>query len=126
MFTNDRFLEDAAIVSKHPCLIHDEILRKAIVDHIIEPLKRSLDSKVLGEILQERKRQKDELKLDQENDDQNDRSDWVAHICVYNGRAAHQLHGATDVDQFRENMIKVAALAVAAVEAYDAQYCPED
>lgn len=48
------------------------------------------------------------------------RNDWVAFICAYAGRAsAKVLRNIREGQTFRENMIKVAALAVAAIEAYD-------
>lgn len=57
------------------------------------------------------------LGLDESNDRKNNQNDWVAHISIYNGRAADK------VGDFRGNMIKIATLAVAAIEAYDKGYC---
>ncbi|MCP4993150.1 MAG: hypothetical protein GY934_05100 [Gammaproteobacteria bacterium] len=80
---------------------------------------------VLEEIQQERKRQ---LSLahggnTEEFDRANSTNDWLAYIMAYAGRAADKVdrndrEGCT----FRENMLKVAALSVAALEAYDKGY----
>jgi hypothetical protein len=43
-------------------------------------------------------------------DDNNTINDWVAYICEYAGKAAHSENPS--------ELIKVAALAIAAVEAY--------
>ena len=51
-----------------------------------------------------------------ECDKQNTSNDWVAYISTYAGRATAKV-GLN----FRTNMIKVAALAVAAIEAFDAR-----
>ncbi len=53
-------------------------------------------------------------------DMQNTQNDWVAYICAYAGRAADKCkRNESEGCSFRTNMIKVAALAVAAIEAYD-------
>lgn len=62
------------------------------------------------EIINERERQT-EIGNDI-NDDLNSPAEWAGFISQYAGRALDE--------DFRENMIKVAALAMAAVEAYDA------
>ncbi len=58
-----------------------------------------------------------------EFDDKNTMSDWVSFINIYLGRAidtaASAKPAAERVAAFRKNMVKVAALAVAAVEAVD-------
>lgn len=51
-------------------------------------------------------------------DQTNRQNDWVAYICAYVGRASSRCH-INMRDDFRSNMVKVAALAVAAIEAYD-------
>ena len=52
-----------------------------------------------------------------EFDDSNTVSDWTRYIVNYLGKAG----GTTKVEpeNYRKNMIKVAALAIAAVEAFD-------
>lgn len=48
------------------------------------------------------------------------RNDWVAMIAAYNGRASAKVfRNIRENQDFRDNMIKVAALAVAAIEAHD-------
>jgi len=57
-------------------------------------------------------------------DQKNTRNDWVAYISAYLGRAADKCaRNERDVQNFRENMVKVAALAVAAIEAHDKKWC---
>ncbi len=52
------------------------------------------------------------------------RNDWVALIAAYNGRASDKVfRNKHDGQDFRENMIKVASLAVAAIEAHDKGWC---
>lgn len=53
-------------------------------------------------------------------DETNTQSDWVAYITAYAGRAPAKVfrNGAQNED-FRTNMVKVAALALAAIEAND-------
>ncbi|MGI9556483.1 MAG: hypothetical protein ACR2N5_00930 [Solirubrobacterales bacterium] len=55
----------------------------------------------------------------------NTQSDWVAYIAAYSGRASRKVfRNLRDGNPgFRENMVKVAALAVAAIEAFDAGHC---
>jgi hypothetical protein len=60
----------------------------------------------------------------EEFDRGNSQNDWVAYITAYAGRASEKVarnekHG----EDFRKNMVKVGALAVAAIEAYDKGYC---
>lgn len=51
-------------------------------------------------------------------DDKNTPNDWAAFIAIYVGRAVNTSN--TDITaEFRKNMVKVAALALAAVEAVD-------
>ncbi len=81
---------------------------------------------VLDEVLAERRRQitlahgGDTNKFDLHNN----QNDWVAYIAAYNGRASQKVARNEKEDQnFRVNMVKVAALATAAIEAYDNGYC---
>jgi hypothetical protein len=85
----------------------------------------------MAALQQERKYQLEkgrEDKLDGESgwsyefDDQNTPNDWAAYINIYLGRAVQTSNAqspATSVAEFRANMLKVATLAVAAVEAVD-------
>ena len=49
-------------------------------------------------------------------DKKNTQKDWMRYIASYNGVASPQ--GA-----FRRDMVKIAALAVAAIEAHDKGHC---
>lgn len=81
---------------------------------------------IFKEIKEERERQVDCFKqlLDlEEFDKQNSSNDWIAYIVAYTGRAARKVYRNDREHQyFRENIIKVAALCVAALEAYDKGY----
>jgi len=70
--------------------------------------------KVLAEIREERDYQDDEW--GQEFDDNNTLNDWAAYIGHYKARATSM--GSSPNIQ-RKSMMKVAALAVAACEAFD-------
>ena len=78
--------------------------------------------RVLDEIHDERERQI-ELKHGGDTDAfdaYNSVNDWVAYITAYAGRAAAKAKiNSSEPHNFRTYMIKVAALAVAAIEAYD-------
>lgn len=77
---------------------------------------------IYDEIVAERQRQK-ELGHGGDTDAfdaTNTQNDWVAYICAYVGRASAKVaRNLREGQTFRDNMIKVAALAVAAIEAYD-------
>jgi len=74
---------------------------------------------ILEEIAAERERQ-GRLAFDRQHDRANTESDWVACIAAYLGRAPCVVRRNTREGQgFRENMVKVGALAVAAIEAHD-------
>lgn len=77
---------------------------------------------IFDEIELERQRQI-ELQLDENlSDEFNNQHDWVAYICVYAGKAV-LTKKRRESFKFRENMIKVAALATAAIEAFDKDWC---
>lgn len=82
---------------------------------------------VLGEIAEERTRQKSWGADD--FDKSNSRNDWIAYITSYAGDAAAKvrkkelLSDEEEARRFRQNMLKVATLAIAAVEAQDKGYC---
>lgn len=88
--------------------------------------EKSATVSVLDEVHQERKRQQalahggDTEAFDRGNS----RNDWVSYINAYSGRAADKVfRNKRQDEQFRANMVKVAALAVAAIEAHDKGYC---
>ena len=55
-----------------------------------------------------------------ELDNTNSQNDWVSYIVAYAGRASSGvLRNAREGWNFRSNMVKVAALALAAIEAHD-------
>jgi hypothetical protein len=66
----------------------------------------------------------------QEHDENNSRFDWVAIICTHVTRAVKKGKGMEgwrwNPELFRKQMIKVAALAIAAIEWVDAGYAGRD
>lgn len=73
---------------------------------------------ILQEVFRERLRQQ-QIGMNK-IDANNTPNDYVAYICAYAGRAARKVHRNDKQNElFRENMVKVAALAVAAIERYD-------
>lgn len=83
-------------------------------------------SRAVNDIMAERMRQKT-LKFEgtpaDEFDTINTRNDWVSYINAYTGRATICHRNFADGHDFREMMIKVGALAAAAIEAHDKEYC---
>jgi hypothetical protein len=77
-------------------------------------------SLILHEIFQERQRQ-DEQWGGPEHDDQHIDDDWIALLRRRIDRADVDLNVNGDHDSYRKRLIQVAALAVAATEAYDRQ-----
>jgi len=75
----------------------------------------NVQGKILKEIVDERIRQ-DEIWGGKEHDDGHRVNDWVAIITEYLGRSREEPH---NIKNFRNNMVRVAALAVAAVESVD-------
>lgn len=90
---------------------------------------KSLTATILTEVHEERKCQI-ALQYDHKpalNDRDNSQNDWVAYICAYAGRGAQKVaRNEREGCSFRENMVKVAALAVAAIESYDEGHCPDE
>ena len=84
-----------------------------------------MTKEVLEEVLNERLRQKDLAHggNTEEFDQQNTRNDWIAYITAYAGRGADKMTAPRGPQEFRRNMVKVAALAVAAIEAVEKNYC---
>lgn len=65
-------------------------------------------------ILEEIEQHKMELQFDDLFDPNNIEEDWITYFCAYASRKIDEKNKT-----FRETMLKIAALAVAAVEAYD-------
>jgi hypothetical protein len=83
---------------------------------------------IIQEIKEERQRQKTlALGGDTENFDKtNGQGDWVSYICAYAGRAPCRVfRNKREGQSFRACMVKVGALAVAAIEAYDQGFAQE-
>jgi hypothetical protein len=54
----------------------------------------------------------------------NTQNDWVAYISAYSGRASQKVaRNERQNEEFRANMVKTAALAIAAIQAHDKGYC---
>lgn len=84
-----------------------------------------VDDAVLDEIFQERERQRQlgHGGDTEEFDRGNTRNDWCAYIMAYAGRAAEKVfRNKRENCDFRSNMVKVAALAMAAIQAEDKGY----
>ena len=83
---------------------------------------------IIQEIKEERQRQKDlSFGGDTDNfDTTNSQGDWVSYVCAYAGRAPTRVsRNKREGQNFRDCMVKVGALAVAAIEAHDAGYAQE-
>lgn len=79
---------------------------------------------VIAERARQRTRMMDGVLPMEEFDKTNNANDWVAYICAYAGRASGRVaRNAREGCDFRENMVKVGALALAAIEAHDKGYC---
>jgi hypothetical protein len=84
-----------------------------------DAIRQRADSfyRVVNEVSSERKRQDDEWG-GTEHDDQHDTRDWTGFLldqCYRTDKAA--MRG--DLSEYRERLVKVAALAIAAVESFD-------
>jgi hypothetical protein len=81
------------------------------IDDVLKELQRQVDLDLGGDTTQS-------------FDETNTQNDWVAYISAYSGRAAAKcFRNAREECDFRENMVKTAALAVAAIRAHDKGYC---
>ena len=75
---------------------------------------------IVEEITAERQRQKNlAFGGDTDNfDTTNSQGDWVSFICAYAGRAPNRVYrNKRENQKFRDCMVKVGALAIAAIEA---------
>lgn len=92
-------------------------------DTVIEKFLKDLNSseRVFGDILRERAKQ-DEQWGGPQHDDAHSAEDWERYLA-YQLRAAERIApgniARTQTDEWRERMIKIAALAVAAVQSLD-------
>ncbi len=68
---------------------------------------------LVDEVLAERVRQ--DNKYGKDKDDKNTTTDWIVHICSH-ATKSYMYHRS-----FRDQMIRVAALAIAAIESHDRQ-----
>jgi hypothetical protein len=75
------------------------------------------ESSVMLEIAEERKRQLE--KWGNDFDDANTEQDWAGFVMHYTAVGITSRLGAAPGRPFREAMLKVATLAVAAIEAHD-------
>ncbi len=85
-----------------------------------------IQERILDQVLIERQRQRDmgHGGDTEEFDKGNSQNDWIAYITAYLGRAADKVfRNIKEVQSFEGNMIKVAALALAALEAHAKEYC---
>lgn len=84
-----------------------------------------MSDSVFAEIAEERQRQKN-LGYSRAHDEFLGPNDWVAHVTTYAGQASSSDCNIEAGELFRKNMLKVAALAVAAIESYDELSFAED
>ncbi len=86
-----------------------------------------LRKQILSEILRERVRQVEVCKFESDTnlfDKGNSKNDWVAYITAYSGRASDKTFKNQQTNQaFRENILKVAAICLAAIESHDRGWC---
>lgn len=76
-------------------------------------------NQAIQDVLAERDRQGNFKDFDKSNT----KNDWVSYISAYSGRAAAKVaRNQRENQTFRENMVKTAALALAAIEAHDSGY----
>jgi hypothetical protein len=80
-----------------------------------------MQSNAIRDVIAERERQK-QLKFDGQQagdfDKENTDADWISFIVRYASGAAPRLQSRKDLD-FRQAMVKVAAIAIAAIESRD-------
>jgi len=86
----------------------------------------SIREKAVADIVSERERQ---IQLAHGGDtasfdETNTKNDWIAYINAYLGRASDRVfRNEREGQSFRDNMVKAAALALAAIEAHDRGFC---
>ena len=81
----------------------------------------TIDERIYEAVAAERAKQREK---GDEFDKTNSRNDWITYICRYASGAGDKLWSRQDLE-FREAMVKVAALAFAAIEAHDNGYLTE-
>ena len=81
---------------------------------------------IIQEIAEERQRQKDVVVPNDNFDAANSQGDWVSFITAYAGRASNRVfRNKREGQSFRACMVKVAATAIAAIEAHDAGHAQD-
>ncbi len=81
---------------------------------------------IFREINDERSYQEEKKCFSTQWDDQQSPNDWVGYISAYAGRATTARINESGLANFRLMMLKVAALAVAAIEATDRKGVSDD
>lgn len=89
-----------------------------LADEAIKRADADPTMKVFADVARERMRQ--EEKWGRAHDDVNTQADWRRHIRRHNEKGCRSIQHRTNVF-FRQQMIRVAALAIAAIEAVDRQ-----
>jgi hypothetical protein len=88
----------------------DDPILEAVVDEVLEERYRQIGLKHGGDT--------------DEFDRGNSQNDWIAYIATYTGRAADKVFSNDKSDfRFRDNMVKAAALCIAAIQASENGYC---
>lgn len=81
----------------------------------------NIPNAIINDINTERRRQR-HMGMD-DFDVGNSEEDWIAYIVAYAGRASTKVvRNQRENQSFRDNMVKVAAIAAAAIEANDKGY----
>lgn len=88
-------------------------------DYEYDEVAVMIDEKIYEAVAEERTKQREK---GDEFDKENSRNDWITYICRYASGAGDKLWNRQDLE-FREAMVKVAALAFAAIEAHDNGHC---
>ena len=86
----------------------------------------SVEKEILDLIVEERNYQKSKVIDDKSMDEfdmENTQADWIAYINRYACGVHPKLEWSKDDRTFEEAMVKVAALAVAAIENHRKGYC---
>lgn len=73
---------------------------------------------VLEQILEERRNQ-DKKWGGPAFDDERERTEWLSLIREHEERAKRQVTRTGDLDEYRQQLIEIAALAIAAIQAHD-------
>lgn len=100
------------------------------IDQVMKAIRAELDSAhalvaqragqrvVLEQVVEERRKQ-DRQWGGVNHDDEHERTEWISFLKDHLDRAKKAVHKSGDLDEYRQQLIEVAALAVAAAEAHD-------